>query len=88
MFLVDLGNIPEDVALVAVGLNGQEFPLQAKTVTGFTIAEAVHNKTRGYTLKVPFDHPVVIKQVRFRSVFTMEATACFILLKCVVVSKA
>lgn len=65
MFLAYLGDIPEDVVLVTVCLNGQEFPLQAKTMTGFTITEVVHtNNTRGYTLKVPFDHPLVIQQVK------------------------
>lgn len=65
MFLAYLGDVPEDVVLVAVGLNGQEFPLQAKNMPGFTITEVVHtNNTRGYTLKVPFDHPVVIQQVK------------------------
>uniref|UniRef100_H3BXU9 ZP-domain containing protein Ig-like domain-containing protein n=1 Tax=Tetraodon nigroviridis TaxID=99883 RepID=H3BXU9_TETNG len=63
MFLAYLGDVPEDVVLVSVGLNGQEFPLQAQTLTGFTVTEVAHaNNTRGYTLKVPFDHPVVQQQ--------------------------
>lgn len=66
MFLAYLGDVPEDVVLVSVGLNGQEFPLQAQTLTGFTVTEVAHaNNTRGYTLKVPFDHPVVQQQVKY-----------------------
>lgn len=66
MFLAYLDDIPEDVVLVAVGLNEQEFPFEAKPTSGFSISEVVHtNNTRGYTLKVPFDHPVVIKQVKY-----------------------
>lgn len=64
VFLAYLSNVPKDVVLVAVGLNGQEFPLQDKPTTGFTVTEVVHTDTHGYTLKVPFDHPVVIQQVR------------------------
>lgn len=65
MFLVYLGDIPEDVALVAVSLNGREFSLQ-EIMIDFTVTAVVHtNNTRGYTLKVPFDHPVVIQQVKY-----------------------
>ncbi|CAF89581.1 unnamed protein product [Tetraodon nigroviridis] len=47
MFLAYLGDVPEDVVLVSVGLNGQEFPLQAQTLTGFTVTEVAHaNNTR------------------------------------------
>lgn len=64
MFLVYLGDIPEDVALVAVSLNGREFSLR-EIMTDFTLAADVHtNNTHGYTLKVPFDHSVVIQQVK------------------------
>lgn len=66
LFLAHVGDIPEDVLLVAIGLNGQEFPLDAKTETSFAITEVVHpNNTCGYTLKVPFNHPVVIQQVKY-----------------------
>ncbi|XP_056882140.1 uncharacterized protein LOC130522121 [Takifugu flavidus] len=61
-FLVYLGDIPEDVALVAVSLNGREFSLQ-EIMIDFTVTAVAHtNNTHGYTLKVPFDHPVVIQQ--------------------------
>lgn len=67
MFLASLADVPEDVVLVAVALNGQEFPLQARNASGFTITEVVHsNDTRGYTLKVPFDHPAVERQVKYQ----------------------
>lgn len=65
MFLVYLGDIPEDVALVAVSLNGQEFSLE-EIMTECTITAVVHtNNTHGYTLKVPFDHSVVVQQVKY-----------------------
>ncbi|XP_011604983.2 uncharacterized protein [Takifugu rubripes] len=61
-FLVYLGDIPEDVALVAVSLNGREFSLQ-EIMIDFTVTVVAHtNSTHSYTMKVPFDHPVVIQQ--------------------------
>lgn len=64
-FLLRLADVPEDVVLVAVALNGREFQLQAGNASGFTVAEVLHgNSTRGYALKVPFHHPAVRRQVR------------------------
>ncbi|KAG7243420.1 hypothetical protein INR49_011877 [Caranx melampygus] len=63
VFTVYLGDVPEDVELTAVHLNGQEFPLPLENTSRHTITKAVHpNNTHGYTLKVPFDDPVVIQQ--------------------------
>ncbi|KAI9543314.1 hypothetical protein NQZ68_011963 [Dissostichus eleginoides] len=62
MFTVYLGDVPEDVQLAAVHLNGQEFtvPLNASS---FIITKVVHpNNTHGYKLKVPFEDPVVLQQ--------------------------
>ncbi|KAI9543320.1 hypothetical protein NQZ68_011969 [Dissostichus eleginoides] len=62
MFTVYLGDVPEDVQLAAVHLNGHEFivPLNASS---FIITKVVHpNNTHGYKLKVPFEDPVVLQQ--------------------------
>ncbi|XP_070786318.1 uncharacterized protein [Enoplosus armatus] len=62
-FAVYLGDVPEDVALAAVHLNGQEFTVPFTNASSHTITEVVHpNNTHGFTLKVPFDDPVVIQQ--------------------------
>ncbi|CAJ1086212.1 uncharacterized protein LOC117807238 [Xyrichtys novacula] len=62
-FTVYLGDVPEDVGLAAVHLNGQEFTVPFTNTSSFTITKVVHpNNTHGYTLKVPFDDPVVVKQ--------------------------
>lgn len=64
--MVYLGDVPEDVVLVAVSLNEREFVIRDKETTGFALTEVVHaNKTRGYILKVPFDHPAVTQQVKY-----------------------
>ncbi|XP_008281069.1 zona pellucida protein AX 4 [Stegastes partitus] len=64
VFTVYLGNIPEDIVLTSVHLNGQEFPVPFPNASSYTIMQAVQpNNTRGYTLKVPFDDPVVTQQV-------------------------
>nr|XP_046237646.1 uncharacterized protein LOC124055071 [Scatophagus argus] len=63
MFTVYLGDVPADVELVAVHLNGQEFTVPFRNASSHTITKVVHpNDTRGYTLKVPFDDPVVVQQ--------------------------
>ncbi|XP_044040527.1 uncharacterized protein LOC122870421 [Siniperca chuatsi] len=63
MFTVYLGDVPEDISLIAVNLNGQEFTVPSTNVSSHTITEVVHpNNTHGYTLKVPFGDPVVIQQ--------------------------
>ncbi|XP_060886624.1 uncharacterized protein LOC132958044 isoform X2 [Labrus mixtus] len=62
-FTVYLGDVPEDVELMAVHLNGQEFPVLFTNDRSLTIAEVFHaNNTHGYTLKVPFDDPLVTRQ--------------------------
>ncbi|XP_034082260.1 uncharacterized protein LOC117552758 isoform X1 [Gymnodraco acuticeps] len=60
MFTVYLGDVPEDVQLAAVHLNGQEFTVP---LSSFIITKVVHpNNTHGYKLKVPFEDPVVLQQ--------------------------
>uniref|UniRef100_UPI0037E90762 uncharacterized protein n=1 Tax=Semicossyphus pulcher TaxID=241346 RepID=UPI0037E90762 len=62
-FTVYLGDVPEDVDLAAVHLNGQEFTVPFLNTSSHTLTKVVHpNNTHGYTLKVPFDDAVVIQQ--------------------------
>nr|XP_020484894.1 uncharacterized protein LOC109980739 [Labrus bergylta] len=62
-FTVYLGDVPDDVELMAVHLKGQEFPVPFTNDSSLTIAEVFHvNNTHGYTLKVPFDDPLVTRQ--------------------------
>uniref|UniRef100_A0A3Q3X3B3 ZP domain-containing protein n=1 Tax=Mola mola TaxID=94237 RepID=A0A3Q3X3B3_MOLML len=64
-FTVYLGSVPADVRLAAVHLNGRECTLPFSNTSSHTITEVVHpNNTHGYTLEVPFDDPVVIRQVK------------------------
>ncbi|XP_062300448.1 uncharacterized protein LOC134005541 [Scomber scombrus] len=62
-FTVYLGDVPDDVVLVAVQLNGHDFALPFTNTSTYTISKVVQpNNTHSYTLKVPFDNPVVIQQ--------------------------
>lgn len=63
-FTVYLGDVPTDVKLAAVHLNGQEFTVPFTNASRYTITQVDLNNTHGYTLKVPFDDPAVIQQVR------------------------
>ncbi|XP_074479923.1 uncharacterized protein LOC141760757 [Sebastes fasciatus] len=64
MFTVYLGDFPEDVELASVNLNGQECTLPFTNMCSPNITKVVHpNNTHGYTLKVPFDDPVVMQQI-------------------------
>ncbi|XP_070849899.1 uncharacterized protein [Chaetodon trifascialis] len=63
VFTVYLGDVPADVELAALHLNDHECTLPSTNTSSHTITNIVHpNNTHGYTLKVPFDDPVVIKQ--------------------------
>ncbi|XP_051284839.1 uncharacterized protein LOC127379376 [Dicentrarchus labrax] len=62
-FTVYLGDVPEDVELAAVHLNGHKYMLPFNNTSSQTITKVVHpNNTHGYTLKVPFDDPVVVQK--------------------------
>ncbi|KAM6936675.1 uncharacterized protein PEZ65_006729 [Lycodopsis pacificus] len=62
-FTVYLGDVPEDMELVAVHLNGDEFTVQYMNTRSHNITKVVYpNNTLGYILKVPFDDPVVLLQ--------------------------
>ncbi|XP_028994635.1 uncharacterized protein LOC114848361 [Betta splendens] len=60
-FSVYLGDLPEDVELMAVQINGHELTMPTSNTSTYTITRVVHpNSTHGYSLKVPFNDPVVI----------------------------
>ncbi len=64
-FAVYLGDVPADVHLAAVHLNGQEYAVPLTNDSSSNITQVFHpNNTHGYTLKVPFHDPVVIQQVK------------------------
>ncbi|XP_056882144.1 uncharacterized protein LOC130522123 isoform X3 [Takifugu flavidus] len=59
-FTIYLGEVPEDVVLVAVHLNGESYGLPFATQSSHSITKVTYaNNTQGYTLKVPFAHPMV-----------------------------
>uniref|UniRef100_A0A8C9YLR4 Zona pellucida protein AX 4 n=1 Tax=Sander lucioperca TaxID=283035 RepID=A0A8C9YLR4_SANLU len=63
-FTVYLGDVPEDVELAAVHLNGQKFTVPFTNTSSHNITKVVSpNHTHGYTLKVPFEDPVVMQQL-------------------------
>lgn len=65
VFTVYLGDVPEDVKLTAVQLNGHMYIVPFINSSGHTITEVVHdNHTHDYTVQVPFDHHVVTEQVK------------------------
>lgn len=66
MFTVYLGDVPTDVKLAAVHLNGQLFTVPFTNASRYTITQVDLNDTHGYTLTVPFDDPAVIQQVKIR----------------------
>lgn len=64
-FTVYLGDIPADVALASVRLNGEELTAPFTDTSRRTVTNDVHpNNTHCYTLKVPFDDPAVSEQVK------------------------
>lgn len=64
-FTIYLGEVPEDVVLVAVHLNGKSYGLPFATQSSHSITKVAYaNNTQGYTLKVPFAHPMVEEKVK------------------------
>ncbi|XP_068612174.1 uncharacterized protein [Brachionichthys hirsutus] len=62
VFTVYLGDVPEDVVLTAVNLNGQEFTLLTDGSSHNVTELSNPNATHSYTLEVPFDDPVVLQK--------------------------
>lgn len=62
-FTIYLGDVPEDVRLASIELNGHPFKVPFRNDSTCTVANVVHsNNTNGYTLRVPFHNPMVIQQ--------------------------
>ncbi|TNN67940.1 hypothetical protein EYF80_021909 [Liparis tanakae] len=79
-FTVYLGDVPEDVHLAAVQLNGQEFTVPFTDSLGHTIAKVVHpNNTLGYTLTVSFDDPLVMHTISEEAVLHYQLDINFTL---------
>lgn len=69
-FTVYLGEVPEDVILAVVHLNGEGYELPFAHQSSHSISKVTYaNNSQGYTLKVPFDHPVVETKVNINSLF-------------------
>lgn len=68
VFTVYLGNIPFDVELMSLELNGQEFSVSTAMQMGCSITRVPQdNNTFAYIVGVPFDAEFVVKQVSLRS---------------------
>ncbi|XP_059396163.1 uncharacterized protein LOC132128488 [Carassius carassius] len=66
VFQVYLGNIPSDVELVSVELNGQEISVLTAAQMGYSISRVSEgNDTFAYIIRVPFDDQSVVKQLAF-----------------------
>ncbi|XP_011490423.1 uncharacterized protein LOC105357248 isoform X3 [Oryzias latipes] len=60
MFSIYLGNIPADVFLEEVLINGKQLLVSGEPKLGLSIRPVVHlNGSRGYELQLPFDDPAV-----------------------------
>ncbi|RXN21476.1 egg envelope glyco -like precursor [Labeo rohita] len=63
VFQVYLGNIPFDVELVSVELNGQEISVLTAAQMGYSITRvSEENNTFAYIIRVPFEDQFVVKQ--------------------------
>lgn len=63
MFSVYLGNIPADVVLKDVWINGKQLKMSEKL--SYSISPLVHsNGSRAYELRLPFEDPTVQRTVR------------------------
>ncbi|XP_077598724.1 zona pellucida protein AX 4 [Stigmatopora nigra] len=59
IFQVELGDVPEDVRLVSLRLNGQEVAF----TNSCSVSDVIQpGRDHGYRLRVSFDHPAVMQQ--------------------------
>lgn len=66
MFNVYLGNIPADVILEDVKINGKLMMISGKTQPGLSITPLVYvNGSQAYELQLPFDNAIVHWTVKF-----------------------
>lgn len=65
MFSVYLGNIPADVMLEDIWINGKQLMMSTSAERGYSISPVVHaNGSRAYTLQLPFEDAIVNWMVR------------------------
>lgn len=63
VFSIYLGNIPADVVLEDVWINGKKLEMAEKL--SYSISPLVHsNGSRAYQLRLPFEDPIVQRTVR------------------------
>ncbi|RVE60504.1 hypothetical protein OJAV_G00181740 [Oryzias javanicus] len=63
VFTVFLGNVPDDMELTSIQLNGQQFKLPLPSDSTFMITEEVQpDNTYSYTLKMLFSDPLVVQE--------------------------
>ncbi|KAJ8338202.1 hypothetical protein SKAU_G00371680 [Synaphobranchus kaupii] len=61
-FTVYLGNVPHDVDLTAVNLNGEPLTVTEASKRGYPITHIPHsNGSHAYVIRVPIDDPIVLK---------------------------
>lgn len=66
VFSVYLGNIPADVLLEEVQINGKQLMMSEGVGLGYSISPIVHiNGSRAYELRLPFEDTLVYRMVRF-----------------------
>lgn len=65
VFSVYLGNIPADVLLEEVQINGKQLMISESAEQGYSIIPVIHlNGSRAYELQLPFEEDVVHWMVR------------------------
>lgn len=65
VFSVYLGNIPADVLLAEVWINGKQLMMSESTERGYSITPVVHtNGSQAYELRLPFEDTIVHWMVR------------------------
>ncbi|XP_041842571.1 uncharacterized protein LOC121640773 [Melanotaenia boesemani] len=63
LFVIFLGNVPEDVELTSVQLNEQEFAVPFTNDSSYSITKVFYpNSTHSYTMTVPLNDSVVTQQ--------------------------
>ncbi len=72
MFSIYLGNIPADVLLEEVWINGKHLLTSEGTERGYSISPVVHlNGSRAYELQLPFESAVVHRMVRAQGLYVL-----------------
>lgn len=65
VFSVYLGNIPHDVTIEDISINGKQLIISESAERGYSISTIVHaNGSRAYELQLPFEDSIVHWMVR------------------------